>query len=77
MDMPDLRAMEDEHAAWQVAVGEWAKAHDLEPSDINDSRYTPFVRAVEAWGEQLVALRLTQPLREVLRARAEKLELAK
>lgn len=43
-----------EHEAWKRAMDEWKK---LRLGDLNDERYNPFVRAIEAWGEHLVVLR--------------------
>lgn len=71
MSVPDLGPMNDEAEAWQVVVAEWRR---LFPTvDMNDAGSDRFVRAVELWGEYLVALRSTQPPTGVAIARADKL----
>lgn len=52
------RLSHNEWEAWQDVVAEWRA---LVPGlDLNDTRCSPLVRAVELWAEKLVALRLAQ-----------------
>lgn len=71
MDFPtDHMATDDEWMGWQTVVAEWQRTIG---EDMNDSRFTPLVKAIEAWAELLVALRVTQSEDQRASARAEKL----
>jgi hypothetical protein len=60
----------DEWAAWQEVVKQYADALEARVP-FNDA--TKLVQAIEAWGELLVALRLTQPEQVRTEARVERL----
>lgn len=63
MAVPDMLALmeaqEKEHEAWRVAMDEWRAA--FPDADPNDKQYDPLIKAIELWGERLVALRITDP----------------
>jgi hypothetical protein len=48
-----------EHDAWLKAIEEFRKA--FPDADPNDEQFNPLFRALELWGERLVALRFTMP----------------
>lgn len=58
MAIPDLDPMNVEAEAWQRVVAEWRAV--FPGVDLNDAKFNPLVKAIELWGEQLVALRSTQ-----------------
>jgi hypothetical protein len=60
--------MQDEHAAWLV-VGDQFKQMDI---DINEAKWTPLIRAIEFWGEELARLRSTQEEKVIRHAWEEK-----
>jgi phosphoenolpyruvate carboxylase len=61
--------MSDEYDAWKAVVHEWRSLDGM--PDMNSAEATPLVRAIEAWGERLVQLRLRQSSDEVERALAD------
>ena len=65
-------AMMDEWTAWQTVAAEF-DALDL---DMNDAAYTPLLRQIEAWGEELHKLRSEQGPDVVERVYTERVELA-
>jgi NAD-dependent DNA ligase len=58
-----------EWQAWQLVVSRF----EALVGHINDEQYDPLVRAIEAWGELLVELRLTQSETQRTQARQERL----
>jgi hypothetical protein len=70
MDMPDFMATDGEWKGWQNVMAEWKRTIG---TDVDDKRYDPLIKAIEAWGELLVDLRLTQTETQRTVARAEKL----
>lgn len=69
MDAMDV--MNNEWQAWQQVVEQF-KQLDM---DINATRCTPLVRAIELWGEELVRLRVGQTPEIRRKALREKQEL--
>lgn len=62
--LDNLPRMNAEFEAWKQVVKQFRALG----FDINDARFNPLVKAVHAWGEELVSLRVKQS--EELRARA-------
>lgn len=58
-----------EWQAWQLVVSRFGAL----VGSINDPQYDPLVKAIEAWGELLVELRLTQSETQRTMARQERL----
>lgn len=52
-----IRHGQAEWAAWQVVVSEWK---ELQLGDFNDEQFSPLIRAIELWGEELSWLRSKQ-----------------
>ena len=72
MGIPLHDEMHAEWLRWQAVVSE-ARTLDL---DLNDAAFTPLVRAIEGWGEELVRLRFGQPAEVANTAYREKIDLA-
>jgi hypothetical protein len=61
-----------EWRAWQLVVEQFRKLG----LDINEDKFNPLIRCIEAWGELLVELRMDQTGFEREQARQEKLMMA-
>lgn len=58
LDADEIKRSNDEHKAWLLFVQEWRL---LNPgADINEAKYDPMIRAIQAWGELLVDIRVHQ-----------------
>jgi hypothetical protein len=68
-----IRAREREHEAWLQLVKEWDRLHPQPAGfNLNAPICNSLVRAIELWGEQLVALRVLQSPEEIRKIRQEK-----
>lgn len=59
-----------EHEAWLCVVKEWRET--FPDHDFNDPMFAPIIKAIEYWGETLVALREYHEPSECERILAEK-----
>lgn len=58
LDLKMIEAQREEHEAWLVFVEEWKKVFPNE--DMNDSKFNPLIKSIEAWAEFLVVIRSQQ-----------------
>lgn len=67
-DLTELNRAADEHKAWMIVVDNFRHA----VGDINAPEYDGTVKAIQAWGELLVDLRVNQSeaVREIARQQA-------
>lgn len=64
--LEDMNKTQEEWEAWQVVIKKWAKMMGLPSSHANLKKNKAFFNAVDAWGAELVKLRLYQLKRELI-----------